>query len=401
MARRAEHADVLDGALAERLEADVLSALRRKPAQEGRIAGALRVLAPFSERLRSLTDRALETLVRRGSFQRPLYAATGRTLAELGDRRASLHLAQAMAGEEGGGLATLSAACFVADAELGDSLARVATSRHPQLAFAAEVARVARGESNGAHIASVAPKIKESHRIALCTELFVPLLWHEPLPPAIAPALAVLRDAERHLGRWLVLAEVAVRAGDEQPLREARQRAAEGPSSARAAWAMVAWALERPAAQGALRPTVELVARLSDRPSADRDLTFLYRLGDAGVASARPMLEHLAKGSLTNETAVRAAFELALNYDRHDLVDVLRALASNVRREPLRGLAAAALFDLREPDATNLGGPLLASRQLPSAAWAGLIQARAALDRKNERILTEPRFRHIQLGWVE
>ena len=36
MARRAEHADVLAGPLIERLEADVLSALRRKPAHEGR-----------------------------------------------------------------------------------------------------------------------------------------------------------------------------------------------------------------------------------------------------------------------------------------------------------------------------------------------------------------------------
>jgi len=246
----------------------------------------------------------------------------------------------------------------------------------------------------------VAPKIKESHRIALCTELFVPLLWRAPLPVAIAPALAVLRDAERHLGRWLVLAEVAVRAGDEVPLREARERAAEGPSSARAAWAMVAWALERPR-QSPLRPTVELVARLSDRPSADRDLTFLYRLGEAGIPSARPMLEHLAKGSLSDEAAVRAAFELALHYDRADLTELLRTIAKNPRREPLRGLAAAALFDLRESDATSFVEPMLTSRHLPTASWAGLIQARAALQRPDERILTEPNFRRIQVGWVE
>jgi hypothetical protein len=402
MARRVEHADVLDLQLIQRVEDDVTSAMRRKPAQEGRTAGVLRSLAPYSEALRALTDRVLGTLVRRGSFARPLYGATGRGLAELGDRRATPHLAQALAADDAGGLATLSAACFVEDAELGEPLARVAMSRHPQLAFAAEVARVARRESDGEHVANVAPMIKESHRIALCTELFVPLLWREPLPAAIAPALSVLRDAERHLGRWLVLADVGVRAGDETPLREARERAVEGPSSARAAWAMVAWALERPAQPAALRPTVELVARLSDRPSADRDLTFLYRLGEAGVPAARAMLEHLAKGSLSHEAAVRAALVLALQYGRTDLVELLHALAKNPRREPLRGLAAAALWDLRDTaTATELACSMLGSRQLQTAAWAALIQAHSALGRAEQRVLTEQNFRRIQVGWVE
>ena len=38
-----------------------------------------------------------------------------------------------------------------------------------RLAFAAEVARITRKESDGEHIASLAPKIKEAHRIALET----------------------------------------------------------------------------------------------------------------------------------------------------------------------------------------------------------------------------------------
>jgi hypothetical protein len=402
MARRAEEDDVLREPIVSRLEADVISALRRKPAHEGRLGGALRALCPYSAALRATLEQAVDTMVRRGSYQRPLYAAASRALAEVADKRAASHLGRALLSDEAGGLATLSAACFVTDAALSEPLARVAMSRHPHLAFAAEVARVTRGESNGAHIANVAPKIKESHRIALCMELFVPLLWAPSLPVGIAPALSVLRDAERHLGRWLVFAEIAVRAGDEAPLLEARKRAADGPSSARAAWALVAWALDGCDPTAAVRPTVELVARLSDRPSADRDLTFLFRLAEARVATARPMLENLAKGSqLADENAVRAALYLARDHGREDLKRALEAAVDSSRREALRGLAVAALYDLGDREAAmSHTEPLNASRQLPTAAWAGLVHAHAE-HAHAERLLTEPAFRRIQLGWVE
>ena len=121
----------------------------------------------------------------------------------------------------------------------------------------------------------------------------------------------MLREAERHLGRWLVLGEVATRAGDPGPLAEATRRAAEGPSSSRAAWAMVAWALSDHTPSPSIRPTVELVARLSDRPSADRDTTFLFRLARHKAPAARAMLENLAKSPLSDESGVRAALHLA------------------------------------------------------------------------------------------
>jgi hypothetical protein len=250
-------------------------------------------------------------------------------------------------------------------------------------------------------VASVAPKIKESHRISLCGEVFVPLLWAPPLSNAIAPALAVLRDAERHLGRWLVLAELGARAGDDGPLAEARARAQEGPASARAAWTMVAWSLDPESAEPSVRPNVELVARLSDRPSADRDSTFLHRLGQRGVASARPMLDSVVKGrSLGDETAVRCALYLMSHYGRHELERQLQEAARSARREGVRGLAVAALYDAgcRE-QALDLARELAQARQLTSAAWAALVLIHASNGAGH--VINEPRYRRIQLGWVE
>ena len=43
---------------------------------------------------------------------------------------------------------------------------------------------------------------------------------------------------ERHLGRWLVMAEIAHRGGDRRPLQEAIERTVSGPDSSRAAWTL-------------------------------------------------------------------------------------------------------------------------------------------------------------------
>lgn len=402
MAKRVASGEALDERAVKKLSADVAAALRRKPTQEPRLAGALRALVPYSAALRENLLGAVETLVKRSNFRRPLYAAGVRALSEANDRRCSAVLERALVSDDAGGLASLSAACLSRDPAIGDALARVASSRHPHLAFAAEVARVARRESGGQHVASLAPKIKESHRIQLCMEIFLPLVWSAALPAEIAPALAVLRDAERHLGRWLVLGEIAARAGDPRPLGEARTRAREGPLSARAAWAMVAWALAGPGDPApSQRPTVELVSRLSDRPSADRDATFLYRLAAAGVATARPMLDNLAKGrALKDEGAIRAALYLLRDYERRDLRGALRDVALSAKREPLRGLAAAALFDAGHRDeALELASALLGSRQASTSSWAALILLHAA--HGNGDVLTEPMFRRVQLGWVQ
>ncbi len=414
--------ELLDKSTRIRLEDEVDAALKRRPSAEGKLAGALRAVAPLSPALRTALGEATAVLLRRGARHRELYACGLRSLAEAQDRQAASLLRRALSSDEAGGAAALSAACFSRDPELSVPLAKIAASRQSHLAFGAELARVARGESNGALLAQLAPMIKESHRISMCIELFVPLVRAAPLAKQVGPALSVLRGAERHLGRWLVLAEIAVKAGDMTPLEEAQSRADGGPASSRAAWSLVAWALRQtdavarggsvPAAPSA-RPTLELVARLSDRPSADRDTTFLFRMARAGATSARPMLEGFVRTRpLADEASLRAALYLALDAERGDLCDALAQAAAGCKREDLRGMAAAALWDAAprnraehsakiRAQARDVADDLMTSRVVGNVAWGALVRAAAKGGFGAEPLLTETPFRWIQWGWLE
>ncbi len=428
-------AEVVDKATRARFESELDAALKRRPASEVKLAGALRAVAALSPALRASLVEATQVMVRRGSFSREIYGACLRTLSEAEDRNVPAILKAALAAEDAGGNATLSAACFCKDPSLAAPLAKLAASRQSHLAFGAETARVCRRESNGAHLASIAPMIKESHRIALCVELFVPLARSAPIPVHVGPALGVLRGAERHLGRWLVLADVATKAGDLGPLEEAVAKSQVGPSSARAAWSLVAWALSETraavvaAASGSgpavappsTRPTVELVARLSDRPSADRDTTFLFRMAKARAASCKPMLEGLAKGSalpgvvsgapqpLVDEVSVRAASYLVRDHGRADMKEALLDCALNAKRDELRGFAVAALWDTGDVDARakarDLSDELVGSRCISSIAWGALVRAaHAGAIGKNDPtfvVAAETPFRWVQWGWLE
>lgn len=393
---------MIGDAAIERLVDEVRSALRRRPSNEARLAGTLRAISRLSPALLGELVVAVETIARRGSFERPLYGAAVRSLGEHGEARLTPILVKVIASDEAGGLASLAAACFSRDASLGASLSRAAMNRHPVLAFAAEVARLTRGESRGELIASLAPKIKEAHRIALCSELFVSLLSRPPLPLSVAPALAVLRDAERHLGRWLLLGELATRAGDPKPLAEAQTRARSGPVSARAAWQLVAWALDPEAPSPSTRPTVELIARLSDRPSADRDATFLFRMAAAKAPTARAMLEGIARGSsLGDEASVRAALHLCRDYGQERQAVALAQTGKSPRKDALRGLAAAALYDCgQSQDAVRLAGELEGTRHLPAIGWTSLVRATAAGARSGV-LVSEANFRRMQQGSCE
>ena len=403
------------------MEDELDSALKRRPAHEAKLAGSLRALAPLSPALRTSLGEATAVLLRRGGIGREIFACGLRSLAEAQDRQSASLLSRALAGDEAGGGAALSAACFCRDAELSAPLAKLAASRQSHLAFGAELARVARGESNGALLAQLAPMIKESHRIAMCIELFVPLVRAQPLAKEVGPALTILRGAERHLGRWLVLAEVAVKAGDSTPLAEAQSRADEGPTSSRAAWSLVAWALREThaASQGRVlppapttRPTLELIARLSDRPSADRDTTFLFRMARAGATSARPMLDSLARTlPLSDETGLRAALYLSRDPERSELCEALAEAAAACKREELRGMAAAALWDAcaSSGEATDpmrsrvreISDELLGSRVVGNVAWGALLRAADKGPTPREPLVTETLFRWIQWGWLE
>jgi hypothetical protein len=424
-ARPLARTELLDKPVRIRFEEEIDAALKRRPTGEAKLAGAIRAVAGLSPALRASLGEATSVLLRRGTRQRELYACGLRALSEAQDRQSVVLLRQALAGDEAGGAAALSAACFSRDPELSALLAKVAANRQSHLAFGAELARVARGESNGALLAQLAPMIKESHRISMCVELFVPLVRGAPVAAHVGPALSVLRGAERHLGRWLVLAEVAVKAGDLTPLEEARSRAADGPGSSRSAWSLVAWALSQthaarqsvpPPPPPSTRPTLELIARLSDRPSADRDTTFLFRMARARSVAARPMLETLVRGlPLADENAVRAALYLARDHGRDELLLALAEAAVTAKREEVRGLAAAALWDAASSGvdgrgdradpmrakARDFADELVSSRVLGNVAWGALIRAAAKGGAGAEPVLTETPFRWIQWGWLE
>jgi hypothetical protein len=415
--------EIVSKPVRSRFEAEIEKAMERRPAHEPKLAGALRAVAPLSPALQTALYGAAETLVRRKSFGRELYGASIRALAEVGDKRTGELLKRALAADDAGGSSTLAAACLVRDPVLAAPLAKIASSRQSHLAFAAETARVARGESNGAHLLSLAPMIKESHRISLCVELFVPLARSAPLSLGIAPALEVVREAERHLGRWLVLAEVAVKAGDRKPLEEAEQKSGEGPQSSRAAWSLVAWSLRDTLARSGLgaappppqtRPTVELIARLSDRPSADRDPAFLFRMARGGAPSPRAMLEALVKGTgtgrpsagpLGDDVAVRAAMYLARDHGRDDLRSALVELAKGSKGEELRGLAMAALWDVgMRSEALAVADELALSKTITNVGWASLVRAASVAASGGgaaQELVTEPTFRWLQWGWLE
>jgi hypothetical protein len=119
------------------------------------------------------------------------------------------------------------------------------------------------------------------------------------------------------------------------------------------------------------------------------------------------MLEMLAKGPpLGDEVSVRAALCLAKDYGRDDLRAALLEVATAPRREELRGLATAALWDLGAMDQSrDLASDLSSSKVVGNVAWAALVRAawtRArAEESKGETVVGEIPFRWIQWGWLE
>ena len=161
----------------------------------------------------------------------------------------------------------------------------------------------------------------------------------------------------------------------------------------------MSWALAGDAAPPTARPTLDLIARLSDRPSASRDMTFLFRLAAARALAVKPLLEGQLRGAaLADEHAVRAALYLARDHGRADLREALTALAQS-KREGLRGLAAAALFDVGEKDAARDAAAVAATgaRSLSCVAWGTLVGL-AAAGKLAGPVVTERRLRWVRDG---
>ncbi len=406
-------------AVEKRICLEIERSLALRTDLEPKLAGAARALSVTSLAIRTQLLGALRELVKKDAFERELYGAGVRALAEAADKRLTAPLSSALKTDDFGGLPALSAACFVSDAALGPLLARAAACPKTQLAFAAEVARACRGEPTGARLFALAPRIKEAHRIALCVDLLLPLSLRldrvaEKACASLADALHVLRGSERHLGRWLVMAEIAHHGGDDRGLKEAVERTSTGPDSSRAAWALVAWALDEKRGTGGTRPTSELVARLSHRPSADRDTAFLFRMAERKVDVARPMLEALARTKpLGDDVALRASFMLVKYFDKLQFKDDIIDAADASERDDLRALAAAALFELGDREhAVRVAEPLAESPDIAAQAWCGLVcassngagkpaAAQSPLGPAHPTLLSEPTFRRVQWGWIE
>jgi hypothetical protein len=400
MNRSADLDKMVGPELGLRLSVELEAALRRRPAQEASLGGLLRLLVGQCEVLREAAAAALDVLVRRNTLGRPLYAALLRSLVDAKDPRVTAPLGRALSLEDGGGLATIAAAALSDEPALADLLTHLASSRSPHVAFAADLARVARGESDGELLSAVAPRIKESHRIDLSNLMFLPLVRHKRRVPHAIAALEILRDSERHLGRWLCIAELTQLAESAGALAASRRFACEGPPTARAAWSLVAWALE-PQVDCTTRPTLEMMARLSDRPSAERDLSFLFRMAEARLSTAKPMLESLVKPSaLTTDAALRAAGHLARDFGRGELVARLIDTARSAKREPVRGLALAAIADCQQSLVNEVGTDLVKSRHHATAGFATLVRL-AILRGDPSPIVTEATYRRLQLGWAD
>ena len=397
----AEMDELLGPQLGDRLEAELRSSLRRRPVNESRLGGALQLLAPHSTRLREAMLAACDVLVRRGAHERPLYLQVLRGLVASGEPRVAPLLAKALCQDESPSLGAIAAAAMCKLPGLQEPLQKLSTSRSPHIAFAGELALIARGESAGHSLANSALRVKESYRLDMCTSLILPLVHARQNCPGVADGIRVMRDSERHLGRWLLFAMLAHQSGDPSPSDDAREHALKGPSSARAAWNLVAWALKSEDSQPATRPTLEMVSRLSDRPSAERDLSFLFRMAKTKAPSTRSMLENLTRAPvLADENAVRAAAYLLKQQEREDLLRRLVDLVRSTKREELRGLALAAVFEARPSMVQDLLPDFSRSRQLQNAIFSALVRL-AQNGQCADELISEPVFRRAQLGWLD
>lgn len=92
---------------------------------------------------------------------------------------------------------------------------------------------------------------------------------------------------------------------------------------------------------------------------------------------------------------------LARDHARDELRAVLENTAKTSKREDLRGLAVAALWDAGSRDAAlALSDEALKAKSLSTAVWAALVKA-AAAEGSDVPVVDEPTLRRVQWGWLE
>src|SRR5262249_53642175 len=126
------------------------------------------------------------------------------------------------------------------------------------------------------------------------------------------------------------------------------------------------------------------------------------RLAAARAPATRPMLEGLAKTTpLVDEVAVRAAMHLARDHGKAEMRKAILEAAEG-KRDEVRGVAAAALWDLGEGEtAMKAGKNVESARSISAVTWGALVAGAATGKVGPSPMLAEPTFRRVQWGWVE
>jgi hypothetical protein len=113
------------------------------------------------------------------------------------------------------------------------------------------------------------------------------------------------------------------------------------------------------------------------------------------------MLESLVKQpSPYTELSIRASSYLVRDHGRQELCRRLFDVAKGSKHEELRGLSLSALFDIDPALLRDLPLELDRSRQLQTAVWSALVRL-ALAEGSRERLMSEPRYRRLQLGWPD
>jgi len=88
----------------------------------------------------------------------------------------------------------------------------------------------------------------------------------------------------------------------------------------------------------------------------------------------------------------------------HGKVELRKAIAEVAvgKRDEVRGVAAAALWDLGEKElAKKTAARAEDCRFISSMTWGALVTAASAGKFSPTSVLSEPTFRRVQWGWVE